>query len=74
MPDALLGVMRDPMARTILAVLAISVTITLFLWRRKSLTYSVIPTQIFSVHDAVKGRVQILLMVYRRRICFTGLP
>lgn len=62
--DSLLATLRDPAARTILAVLAVCVTISLFLWtqrqRRKALTYSVEETRVLSVHEEVKGRIQIL--------------
>jgi hypothetical protein len=58
------SILRDPMARTILAVVAICVTVSLFLLgqrlRRKSLTYSISETRVLSVHEEVKGRVQIL--------------
>jgi hypothetical protein len=62
--DSLLATLRDPAARTILAVLAVCVTVSLFLWtqrqRRKALTYSVEETRVLSVHEEVKGRIQIL--------------
>jgi hypothetical protein len=62
--DTLASILRDPMARTILAVVAICVTVSLFLLgqrlRRKALTYSILETRVLSVHEEVKGRVQIL--------------
>jgi hypothetical protein len=58
------SLLRDPMARTILAVVAICVTVSLFLLgqrlRRKALTYTIVETRVLSVHEEVKGRVQIL--------------
>jgi len=52
------------MARTILAVVAICVTVSLFLLgqrlRRKALSYTISETRVLSVHEEVKGRVQIL--------------
>jgi hypothetical protein len=55
-------ILRDPMARTILAAAAIGVTLALFLIarRRKRLSYELSVTRVLSVHEAVKGKVQIL--------------
>ena len=62
--DSLLAILRDPAARTVLAVLAVCVTVSLFLLtqrqRRKALSYSVEETRVLSVHEEVKGRIQIL--------------
>jgi hypothetical protein len=62
--DSLLAILRDPAARTVLAVLAVCVTVSLFLWtqrqRRKALSYWVEETRVLSVHEEVKGRIQIL--------------
>jgi hypothetical protein len=62
--DSLVSVLRDPMARTILAIVAICLTASLFLLgqrlRRKALTYTISETRILSIHEEVKGRVQIL--------------
>jgi hypothetical protein len=59
----LITILRDPMARTILAVIAISTTVLLFLIarRRKGLSYMVSDTRVLGVHEAVNpSRVQIL--------------
>jgi hypothetical protein len=59
----LVTMLRDPMARTILAILALCVTVALFLVgrRRKRLSYSVSDTRVLGVHEAVNpSRVQIL--------------
>jgi len=62
--DSFVATLRDPAARTVLSVLAVCVTVSLFLLtqrqRRKALTYSVEETRVLSVHDEVKGRIQIL--------------
>ena len=62
--ESLVPILRDPMARTILAVVAICVTVSLFLLgqrlRRKALTYTISKTRVLSIHEEVKGRVQIL--------------
>lgn len=56
-------ILRDPMVRTILAIVAICVTIGLFLVgrRRKRLSYLLSDTRVLGVHEAVNpSRVQIL--------------
>jgi hypothetical protein len=56
-------ILRDPMVRSILAIVAICVTVSLFLVgrRRKRLSYWVSNTQVLGVHEAVNpSRVQIL--------------
>jgi hypothetical protein len=56
-------ILRDPMVRTILAVVAICLTVVLFLVarRRKGLSYTLSDTQVLGVHEAVNpSRVQIL--------------
>jgi hypothetical protein len=62
--ETLVPLLRDPMARTVLAVVAICVTVSLFLLgqrlRRKALTYTISETRVLSVHEEIKGRVQIL--------------
>jgi hypothetical protein len=55
--------LRDPMVRTILAIVAISVTVGLFLVgrRRKRLSYLLSDTRVLGVHEGVNpSRVQIL--------------
>jgi hypothetical protein len=55
--------LRDPMARTILAVVAICITVILFLVarRRKRLSYMLSDTWVLGVHEAVNpSRVKIL--------------
>ena len=55
--------LRDPMVRTILAIVAISVTVSLFLVgrRRKRLSYLLSDIRVLGVHEAVNAsRVQIL--------------
>ena len=59
----LVTILRDPMVRTILAILAICVTVSLFLAgrRRKRLSYLLSDTRVLGVHEAVNpSRVQIL--------------
>jgi hypothetical protein len=61
----ILTVLRDPITRSILAILAICFTLALFFvgqwwWRRKALTYTVSRTQLLTLHEEAKGRVQIL--------------
>jgi hypothetical protein len=61
----LLTFLRDPASRTVLAVLALCVSIVVFLvgqwwWRRKALTYTVLETSVLTVHETIRGRVQIL--------------
>jgi hypothetical protein len=59
----LVTILRDPMMRTILAIVAICVTVGLFLTgrRRKRLSYSLSDTRVLGVHEAVNpSRVQIL--------------
>jgi hypothetical protein len=62
--ESLVSILRDPMTRTLVSVLAICVTISSFLWaqrlRRKAFSYTISPTRVLSVHEEVKGRVQIL--------------
>jgi hypothetical protein len=61
--ERLVTVLRDPMARTLLALLAICVTVTLFLLarRRKRLSYSISNTRVLGLHEAVNpSRVTIL--------------
>jgi hypothetical protein len=63
--DSLVVALRDPMARTILAVVAICVTMAVFIvgqwwWRRKALTYTVSITPLLTVTEEIAGRVQIL--------------
>jgi hypothetical protein len=56
-------ILRDPMVRTILAIVAICVTVGLFLAgrRRKRLSYLLSDTRVLGVHEAVNpSRVQIL--------------
>jgi hypothetical protein len=56
-------ILRDPMVRTILAAVAICITLTLFLVarRRKRLSYSLSDTRVLGVHEAVNpSRVEIL--------------
>jgi hypothetical protein len=56
-------ILRDPMVRTILATVAICVTVTLFLAgrRRKRLSYSLSDTRVLGIHEGVNpSRVQIL--------------
>jgi hypothetical protein len=68
MAHDLVTILRDPMVRTILAVVAISTTVLLFLIgrRRKSLSYMVSDTRVLGVHEAVNpSSVQIL---------FDGMP
>ena len=63
MAHDLVTILRDPMVRTILAIIAISITVLLFLIgrRRKSLSYIVSDTRVLGVHEAVNpSRVQIL--------------
>jgi hypothetical protein len=63
MAHDLVTILRDPMVRTILAIIAISITVLLFLIgrRRKSLSYMVSDTRVLGVHEAVNpSRVQIL--------------
>jgi hypothetical protein len=58
----LVTILRDPMVRSILAVVAISTTVLLFLIgrRRKSLSYMVSDTRVLGVHEAVNpSRVEI---------------
>jgi hypothetical protein len=57
--------LRDPIVRSILAVLALLTSILLFFvgqwwWRRKLLTYTVSDVRLLRVHRDVKERVQIL--------------
>ncbi len=59
----LVTILRDPMVRTILAIVAICVTLGLFLAgrRRKRLSYLLSDTRVLGVHEAVNpSRVQIL--------------
>ncbi|MGA9810145.1 MAG: hypothetical protein WBQ56_20855 [Candidatus Sulfotelmatobacter sp.] len=63
MTQDLVTILRDPMVRTILAVVAISTTVLLFLIgrRRKGLSYMLSDTRVLGVHEAVNpSRVQIL--------------
>src|ERR1700675_427983 len=63
MAQDLATILRDPMVRTILAAVAICITLTLFLVarRRKRLSYSLSDTRVLGVHEAVNpSRVQIL--------------
>jgi uncharacterized membrane protein len=63
MTQNLMTILRDPMARTILAIVAICITVTLFLVgrRRKGLTYTLSDTRVLGVHEAVNpSTVQIL--------------
>jgi hypothetical protein len=56
-------ILRDPMVRTILAIVALCVTVGLFLAgrRRKRLSYLLSETRVLGVHEAVNpSRVQIL--------------
>lgn len=58
-----MAILRDPMVRTILAIVAICLTVSLFLAgrRRKRLSYLLSDTQVVGVHEAVNpSRVQIL--------------
>src|ERR1019366_1622938 len=59
----LVTILRDPMVRTILAIVAICVTVSLFLAgrRKKRLSYLLSDTLVLGVHEAVTpSRVQIL--------------
>ena len=59
----LVTILRDPMVRTILAIVAICLTVSLFLAgrRRKRLSYLLSDTRVLSVHGEVNpSRVQIL--------------
>jgi hypothetical protein len=61
--QGLIAVFRDPMARTILAILALSITILFFLIgrRRKRLSYTLSDTRVLGVHESVNpSRVEIL--------------
>jgi hypothetical protein len=64
--DSLISLLRDPALRTVLAVIALCVTVVVFLvgqwwWRRKALSYTVLETRLLTVHDEIKGRVEILV-------------
>ena len=59
----LVTILRDPMVRSILATVAICVTVSLFLIgrRRKRLSYSLSDTRVLGIHEGVNpSRVQIL--------------
>jgi hypothetical protein len=59
----LVTILRDPMVRTILATVAICVTVALFLLgrRRKRLSYLLSETRVLGIHEGVNpSRVQIL--------------
>jgi hypothetical protein len=59
----LVAILRDPMVRTLLAVLAICLTVSFFLLgrRRKRLSYMLSDTQVLSIDEAINpSRVQIL--------------
>jgi hypothetical protein len=63
MAQGLVAILRDPMVRTILATVAICVTLTLFLVarRRRRLSYLLSDTRVLGVHEAVNpSRVKIL--------------
>jgi hypothetical protein len=63
MAQSLVTILRDPMVRTILASVAICITLTLFLIarRRRSLSYLLSDTRVLGVHEAVNpSRVKIL--------------
>ena len=64
----LVTILRDPMVRTILAIVAIWVTVCLFLAgrRRKRLSYLLSDTPVLGVHEAVNPR--------RVQILFDGAP
>jgi len=59
----LVTILRDPMVRTILAIVAICLTVALFLVgrRRKRLSYLLSDTRVLGIHESVSpSRVQIL--------------
>jgi hypothetical protein len=61
--QGLVTILRDPMVRTILAIVAICVTVSLFLAgrRRKRLSYLLSDTRVLGIHEEVNpSRVQIL--------------
>jgi hypothetical protein len=63
MAQSIVTILRDPMVRTILAVVAICITVALFLIarRRKNLSYMLSDTRVLGVHEAVNpSRVEIL--------------
>lgn len=63
MAQSLVTILRDPMVRTILAVVAICITVVFFLVarRRKRLSYMLSDTRVLGVHEAVNpSRVEIL--------------
>jgi len=64
MAQGLAAILRDPMVRTILAVVAICITVVLFLIkrRRKRLSYMLSDTRVLGVHEAAvsPSRVTIL--------------
>ena len=62
--DNIFSMLRDPAARTVLAVLGLLAAVVTFLvgqwwWKRKALSYAVSKTRILRIHEAAKDRVQI---------------